>query len=52
MTGGAATALAVASGAWYYHQFGRPAFAMTPAEEGCVIDQLNRSQLSWKLMAF
>jgi ubiquinol-cytochrome c reductase cytochrome c1 subunit len=36
MTGGAATALAVASGAWYYHQFGRPAYAMTPAEEGYV----------------
>lgn len=34
MAGGAAAALAIGSGAWYNHQFGRPAHAMTPAEEG------------------
>ncbi|TLD39156.1 cytochrome c1 [Venturia nashicola] len=34
MAGGAAVALAIGSGAWYNHQFGRPANAMTPAEEG------------------
>lgn len=28
------TALAVGSVAWYYYQFARPAYAMTPAEEG------------------
>ncbi|GAB1731835.1 hypothetical protein D0869_11782 [Hortaea werneckii] len=28
------TALAIGSCAWYYYQFGRPAYAMTPAEEG------------------
>jgi len=33
-SGGAATALAVGTIAWYYHMFGRPVHAMTPAEEG------------------
>jgi ubiquinol-cytochrome c reductase cytochrome c1 subunit len=37
MTGGAATVIAIGSGAWYYHMFGRPAHAMTPAEEGCAL---------------
>jgi len=32
--GSAATVLAVGSVAWYYHMFGKSAFAMTPAEEG------------------
>ncbi|GAB7357223.1 hypothetical protein MBLNU459_g8204t1 [Dothideomycetes sp. NU459] len=32
--GSAATLVAVGSVAWYYYQFGRPAHAMTPAEEG------------------
>lgn len=30
----AATALAIGSSAWYYHAYGRDAYAMTPAEEG------------------
>jgi ubiquinol-cytochrome c reductase cytochrome c1 subunit len=33
-SGGAATAVAIGSIAWYYHMFGRPLHAMTPAEEG------------------
>ncbi|KAK4553306.1 cytochrome c1 [Recurvomyces mirabilis] len=31
---GSSTAFAVGSVAWYYYQFGRPAHAMTPSEEG------------------
>lgn len=34
--GSAATLFAVGSVAWYYYQFGRPAHAMTPSEEGFV----------------
>jgi ubiquinol-cytochrome c reductase cytochrome c1 subunit len=33
-SGGAATAVAIGTIAWYYHMFGRPLHAMTPAEEG------------------
>ena len=36
MAGAAATSLAAGSMAWYYHLYGANAFAMTPAEEGCV----------------
>ncbi|KIW03313.1 cytochrome c1, heme protein, mitochondrial [Verruconis gallopava] len=33
-SGGAATVVAIGTIAWYYHMFGRPLHAMTPAEEG------------------
>ncbi|TKA77690.1 Cytochrome c1, heme protein, mitochondrial [Friedmanniomyces simplex] len=31
---GSSTAFAIGSVSWYYYQFGRPAYAMTPQEEG------------------
>ncbi|POS86992.1 hypothetical protein EPUL_001133, partial [Erysiphe pulchra] len=34
VAGSVATAVAIGSAAWYYHLFGEPAWAMTPAEEG------------------
>ncbi|KAL3417912.1 cytochrome C1 family protein [Phlyctema vagabunda] len=34
MAGGAATAVALGTAAWYYHLYGPVAHAMTPAEEG------------------
>jgi ubiquinol-cytochrome c reductase cytochrome c1 subunit len=34
MAGGAATAVAIGSMAWYYHLYGQELHAMTPTEEG------------------
>ncbi|KAI9714311.1 MAG: cytochrome c1 [Bogoriella megaspora] len=34
IAGSAATAVAIGSGAWYYHLYGRSVHAMSPAEEG------------------
>lgn len=37
MTASAATLVAIGSVAWYYHLYGREAFAMTPQEEGSAL---------------
>jgi ubiquinol-cytochrome c reductase cytochrome c1 subunit len=34
LTASAATVVAIGSVSWYYHLYGREAFAMTPQEEG------------------
>ncbi|KAI5302993.1 cytochrome c1, partial [Ascosphaera pollenicola] len=47
LTASAATAVAAGSGAWYFYLYGPEAHAMTPAEEGQVIEQqiYNRNSL-------
>lgn len=46
-TGGAASAVAIGTIAWYYHMFGKPLHAMTPAEEG-----LHPTQYPWEHTKF
>ncbi|KAL1640376.1 cytochrome c1 [Diplodia intermedia] len=43
LAGSAATAVAIGSIGWYYHLYGRNAYAMTPAEEG-----LHPTQYPWE----